>query len=72
MQYTMGRTSGRKKEFDLDNNHTHFILVDDGTAQKYNSTEAEFRTKLEHSLSRLGTLVGNCTKNISHTSNVIN
>eukprot|EP00794_Sanderia_malayensis_P009478 gene9478-10468_t len=33
----------------LDNNHTHFILVDDGTVGKY-GIEIEFRSKLENKI----------------------
>ncbi|XP_048256759.1 transient receptor potential cation channel subfamily M member 2-like isoform X1 [Haliotis rufescens] len=35
----------------LDHNHTHFILVDDGTSGKYGA-EIKFRTKLESFISR--------------------
>ena len=34
----------------LDHNHTHFILVDDGTEGKYGG-EIEFRTELERHIS---------------------
>lgn len=35
----------------LDNNHTHFILVDDGTINKYGG-EISFRASLENCISR--------------------
>ena len=35
----------------LDNNHTHFILVDDGTINKYGG-EISFRASLENCVSR--------------------
>lgn len=34
----------------LDNNHSHFILVDDGTVEKYGG-EITFRACLEHCIS---------------------
>ena len=38
----------------LDRNHTHFLLVDDGTDGKY-GTEIKFRTALESYISKVGT-----------------
>lgn len=35
----------------LDNNHTHFLLVDDGTHGQY-GMEIELRTRLEEFISR--------------------
>ena len=35
----------------LDNNHTHFVLVDDGTINKYGG-EISFRATLENCISR--------------------
>jgi hypothetical protein len=40
------------KKVPLDHNHTHFILVDDGTESKFGG-EIEFRSKLEGYISRL-------------------
>ena len=40
----------KRKCAPLDHNHTHFLLVDDGTEGKY-GVEIEFRSKLEKYIS---------------------
>ena len=46
-----------KKEAYLDPNHTHFILVDNGTEHKF-ATEIPFRAKLENAVSNMKTDTG--------------
>ena len=50
MPYHM-TSSMRSQGACLDNNHTHFILVDDGTINKYGG-EISFRASLENCISR--------------------
>eukprot|EP00794_Sanderia_malayensis_P009475 gene9475-10465_t len=48
INYHMLHRKGRKGAY-LDNNHTHFLLVDDGTVGKYD-IEREFRRKVEKAI----------------------
>ena len=47
----------KSKQSFLDPNHTHFILVDNGTQHRF-ATEIEFRAKLEKEISQLTTSTG--------------
>ena len=47
----------KSKQSFLDPNHTHFILVDNGTQRRF-ATEIEFRAKLEKEISQLTTSTG--------------
>lgn len=50
-QYTMEDLHSCSEKFTpLDHNHTHFLLVDDGTEGKYGG-EIEFRSRLESYIS---------------------
>ena len=46
-----------RKEAYLDPNHTHFILVDDGTEHEY-AVEIPFRAKLEKTVANMTTDTG--------------
>ncbi|XP_066271870.1 transient receptor potential cation channel subfamily M member-like 2 [Branchiostoma lanceolatum] len=43
----------RKNTAPLDLNHTHFILVDDGTVQEFSEADIELRTRLEKYISSM-------------------
>jgi len=42
----------------LDPNHTHFIIVDDGTENKHDKSIIKFRSKLEACVSEMKTIGG--------------
>eukprot|EP00058_Branchiostoma_floridae_P006760 XP_002592248.1 hypothetical protein BRAFLDRAFT_70987 [Branchiostoma floridae] len=46
----------KKNTAPLDLNHTHFILVDDGTVQEFSEADIELRTRLEEYISSTMTL----------------
>ena len=54
------RTDGPKirKSSPIDRNHSHFILVDNGTQHSF-GTEIQFRAKLESAISEMKTDTGN-------------
>ncbi|XP_036366207.1 uncharacterized protein LOC115221041 [Octopus sinensis] len=45
------QTNAKKEKYALDPNHSHFILVDDGTKDNFGEI-IEFRKKLEHTISQ--------------------
>ncbi len=51
VEYRSGSTAGetKKDSTELDQNHTHFILVDDGSVGEY-GVEIDFRAELESKL----------------------
>ena len=47
----------------IDNNHSHFLLVDDGTEGEYGG-EIAFRAKLQNCLANKEIFKGNCHKKV--------
>ncbi|XP_035660504.1 transient receptor potential cation channel subfamily M member-like 2 isoform X2 [Branchiostoma floridae] len=54
--YSCQKLEFKKNTAPLDLNHTHFILVDDGTVQEFSEADIELRTRLEEYISSTMTL----------------
>lgn len=50
-EYRVQETPSRRRQSPLDPNHSHFILVDNGTQNVF-GTEISFRAKLESKIAR--------------------